>query len=83
MAYKLPHEVSVQGLAWAAGLPGVAFAGWAIATGDYTPKAAWALGLAIGGAWLGLGLLVRRRVAAPLRTVSRLLGRRGRMRWPR
>lgn len=73
MAYKLPHEVSVQGLAWAAGLPGVAFAGWAIATGDYTPKAAWALGLAIGGAWLGLGLLVRRRVAAPLRTVSRLL----------
>ena len=73
MASKLPHEVSVQGLAWAAGLPGVAFAGWAIATGDYTPKVAWALGLGIGGAWLGLGLLVRRRVAAPLRTVSQLL----------
>jgi PAS domain S-box-containing protein len=73
MAFKLPHEVSVQVLAWAAGLPGVVFACWVLATGDYTPGAAWALGLGIGGSWLGLGWAVRGRVGGALRTVAQLL----------
>ncbi len=73
MAFKLSHEGSVQGLALAAGIPAVLFAGWVIATSDYSPKVMWTLGLVIGGAWLGFGLAVRERIASPLRTVSNLL----------
>jgi nitrogen fixation/metabolism regulation signal transduction histidine kinase len=69
----MTHERRVQLLALAAGAPAVLYTAWQLATGDYSAKVIWTVGLVVGGAWLGIAAAVRERVASPLRTVSNLL----------
>ncbi|MBM3768984.1 MAG: PAS domain-containing sensor histidine kinase, partial [Acidobacteria bacterium] len=69
----MTHERRVQLLALAAGAPAVLYTAWQLATGDYSAKVIWTVGLVVGGAWLGVAAAVREKVASPLRTVSNLL----------
>jgi nitrogen fixation/metabolism regulation signal transduction histidine kinase len=59
--------------ALAVGLPGGLAAAGLLASGDYSAKLRWTVGLLVGLAWLGLALALRRRVVYPLYTLANLL----------
>jgi nitrogen fixation/metabolism regulation signal transduction histidine kinase len=70
---RLTYEHRIQLLALAAGLPGSAIALILLATGDYTSRTAWTLGLLIVSLWLGFAFSLRHRVVFSLQTLSNLL----------
>jgi len=70
---RLTYEYRIQLLALAAGLPGSAIALILLATGDYTSRTAWTLGLLIVSLWLGFAFSLRHRVVFSLQTLSNLL----------
>ncbi|MCB1056283.1 MAG: PAS domain-containing sensor histidine kinase, partial [Acidobacteria bacterium] len=73
MRRRLSHEQRVLLLALAAGLPAVVLALVLLWTGEHPPRVEWSLTLLVLGCWLGLSLLLRRRVAYPLQTLANLL----------
>lgn len=70
---RMPHEQRVLLYALLGGLPAIVTVGVLLATGDFTPKVQWTLGLVILGCWLGYALAVRERVVRPLQTMANLL----------
>ena len=59
--------------ALAVGLPGGLAAAALLATGDYSAKLRWTVGLLVGLAWAALAVALRRRVVFPLYTLANLL----------
>lgn len=70
---NITHDVRIQLLAFAAGLPGVLVSLLILSTQGYSPKVQWTLGIFIVGGWIVFGSAVRERVASPLRTLANLL----------
>ena len=60
-------------LALLSGLPGSAIALVLLASGGYSSKVLWTLGVLIVTLWLGLAFAVRRRAVTPLQTLANLI----------
>lgn len=70
---RLPHDLRVQLLALAAGLPGLVLAGILLARSDWSERTQWTLGVLVVAAWLAFASSAREAVARPLQTLSNLL----------
>jgi two-component system, NtrC family, nitrogen regulation sensor histidine kinase NtrY len=70
---RMSHERRVLLLALASGLPGVLATIGLLWAGGFTPKAAWTVGLLVGGAWLIFSFAVQENVIRPLQTLSNLV----------
>jgi two-component system nitrogen regulation sensor histidine kinase NtrY len=70
---RLTHERRALVLALLGGLPGAAVTLGLLRQGDYSPAAAWTLGVLVVGAWLGFAFALQEAVIRPLQTLSNLL----------
>jgi len=70
---RLSHERRVLLLALGSGLPGVLATIGLLWAGGFTAKAAWTLGLLVGGCWLIFAFAVQENVVRPLQTLSNLV----------
>ncbi|MBI1722280.1 MAG: PAS domain-containing sensor histidine kinase [Gemmatimonadetes bacterium] len=67
------HDRRVLVTALAGGLPAVAAALIILATGGFTPKVVWTVGLLVVLCWLGFAFAVRERVIRPLQTIANMI----------
>ena len=71
---RLPHDLRVQLLALAAGLPALVLAATLLAHSGFSERTQWTLGAVVVIAWLAFASSAREAVARPLQTLSNLLG---------
>jgi nitrogen fixation/metabolism regulation signal transduction histidine kinase len=73
MKIRLSHENRIFLFALAGGIPAIAAALTLIFRSGWGPREQWTLTVVLVGAWLALAMIVKERVASPLRTLASLL----------